>query len=127
MKKLIALLLLLPGVLFAQQNYPQDLPLSWMNADSYVDGTLIEVGDLTGVKIDCYRQNDTVPSLSAVVPATGEGLAQTEVFVGAIPRPGTYRCEGFSIVLDEFFSDASVPTFKKFVGKPKSITLLKFE
>jgi hypothetical protein len=99
------------------------MPLSWVNASEYIDNTLIEAGDLTGVKVDCYRQNETVPILSAVVPATGEGLPQAEVFTGAIPRPGTYRCEAFSIVIGDIYSDASIPTFKKYVGKPKKVTV----
>jgi len=121
------LLLFATGVACGQQNYPQDITLSWENASEYVDATLIEAGDLTGVKIDCYRQNDTVPILSAIVPVTGEGLPQTETYAAAIPRPGTYRCEGFSIVIGDIYSDASAPSFKKFVGKPKTIKFLKFE
>lgn len=128
MKFFIALFIFLAaGVACAQQNYPRDITLSWENASEYVDATLIEAGDLTGVKIDCYRQNDTVPILSAIVPAIGEGLPQTETYVAAIPRPGTYRCEGFSIVIGDIFSDASAPIFKKFVGKPKTIKFFKFE
>lgn len=117
-----ALLLVMCSVVNAQQDYPRDMPLSWTNASEYIDDTPIEAGDLTGVKVDCYRQNETVPILSAVVPATGEGLPQAEVFVGAIPKPGTYRCEAFSVVIGDIYSDASIPTFKKYVGKPKRVT-----
>jgi len=120
-------LLMVSGISYGQQSYPRDIALSWVNASQYVDGTPIEAGDLTGVKLDCYRQNDLVPLFSAIIPALGEGLAQSENFAGAIPKPGTYRCEGFSIVIGDIYSDASNPAFKKFVGKPKSITLLKFE
>lgn len=126
MKKLLLFLLLAPAAAFAQQDYPRDITLSWTNASEYVEGSVIEPGDLTGVKVDCYRQNDTVPAFSAIVPASGEGLEQTELFIGAIPSPGTYRCEAFSIVIGDIYSDASEPTFKKFVGKPKTVTNFRF-
>jgi len=129
MKRTLAVIALLVLALpaLAQQDYPKDITLSWTNPSQYVDGTLIEPGDLTGVKLNCYRQNDTVPVISAIIPANGEGLAQSEVFTAAIPNPGTYRCEGFAIVIGDIYSDASDPAFKKYVGKPKAITLLKFE
>jgi len=132
MIRLLCILTLLIGTTAqAQQDYPRDLTLSWTNSSEYIDliiggvvtpGGLIEPGDLIGVKVDCYRHNDTVPMLSAIVPATGEGLGQTEIYQGAIPKPGTYRCEAFSIVIGDIYSSASNPTFKKFVGKPKRVT-----
>lgn len=127
--RLITAILLLgaTSVAYGQQDYPRDITLEWVNASQYVDGTDIEAGDLTGVKVDCYRQNDTVPMLSAIVPATGEGAAQVETYVGAIPNPGTYRCEAFSIVIGDIYSDASDPTFKKYVGKPKRVTTFKHQ
>ena len=126
-KILFTTLFLLPLSVFAQQDYPRDISLSWVNADSYVDDTLIEAGDLTGVKIDCYRQNEAVPIFSAIVPAVGEGSPQAETFLASIPRPGTYRCEGFSIVVGDIYSDASTPTFRKYVGKPKTVKEFKFD
>ncbi len=127
MKFIITLCLLFVSSVALAAGYPRDITLSWDNASEYVDSTLIEAGDLTGVKLDCYRQNDVVPVFSAIVPANGEGLRQVETFTASIPRPGTYRCEGFSIVIGDIYSDASVPTYKKFVGKPKAITILVFE
>jgi hypothetical protein len=113
----------------AQSNnsYPRDIVLSWTNASLYTDDTPIEVGDLTGVKVDCYRGTATVPTLSTIVVPTGKGMAQTQTFVGAIPNSGTYRCEAFSIVIGDIYSLASNSVSKKYVGTPKSITTLKFE
>lgn len=124
MKKLlctIALLMLamLAAPAQAQQDYPRDITLSWTNASQYTDGTSIEAGDLTGVRIECFRQNDTVPMLTGTFVPTGEGLAQTEVFAGAIPQPGTYTCYGYSVVIGGIESDASNPASKKYVGKPQ--------
>lgn len=121
MKYLTILLLLLSASAFAQQDYPRDLTLSWTNASQYVDGSVIEAGDLTGVRIECFRQNDTVPLFTGNFAPTGEGLAQSETFVGVIPNPGTYTCFGYSIVFDGTESDPSVPSSRKFIGKPKSI------
>ncbi len=102
----------------AQQDYPRDITVSWTNTDSYVDGTTIETGDLTGVRIECFRQNEITPVVTGTFPPTGEGLPQTEVFVGSIPQPGTYTCFGYSIVVGGIESDASNPAQKKYVGKP---------
>jgi len=111
--------LLLSTTCAAQQDYPRDITLSWVNADSYVDDTPIEPGDLTGVRIECFRQNDTTPILTGTFPAAGEGAPQTETFAGAIPQPGTYTCYGYSIVIGGIESDPSTPAQKKYVGKPK--------
>jgi len=102
----------------AQQSFPRDLTLSWTNASAFVDGTLMEPGDLTGVRAECFRQNDTVPLVTGNFVATGEGLAQNEVLAGAIPRPGTYTCFAYSIVIGGIESDGSSPDMVKFVGKP---------
>lgn len=107
---------------FGQQDYPRDITLSWVNASEYVDGTSIESGDLTGVRIECFRQNDTTPILTGTFPATGEGAAQTETFVDSIPQPGTYTCYGYSIVIGGIESDPSTPAQKKYVGKPRPPT-----
>jgi hypothetical protein len=124
-------LLVFCGIVQAQQNFPRDIAISWTNASEYEDviingvpesGGPIEAGDLEFVRIEIYRQSDVVPVLTATIPDTGEGAAQTEIFVGAIPRPGTYRIEGYSIVIDGVESDASVPMFKKYTGKPRTIT-----
>jgi hypothetical protein len=115
----VVLLALLAGAALAQQDYPRDITLSWVNASQYVDGTTIEAGDLTNVRIECFRQNDTVPTVTGTFPATGEGLAQTETLVGAIPNPGTYTCYGYSVVVGDIESDASNPSSKKYVGKPQ--------
>lgn len=123
----LVFLLAFSSAAFAQQDYPRGITVGWLNADSYVDGTLMEAGDLETVRIEIYRQNDTVPVFTATIPATGEGLLQSEIFAGAIPRPGTYRIEGYSIVIDGIESDTSVPAFKKYVGKPRSITNIVLE
>jgi hypothetical protein len=121
------LLLAFSSAVFAQQDYPREITVSWTNADAYVDGTLIEPGDLEMVRIEIYRQNDLVPAFTATIPVTGEGALQSEVFANAIPQPGTYRIEGYSIVVGGIESDASVPAFKKYVGKPRSITNITLE
>ena len=102
----------------AQQDYPRDITLSWTNADAYVDGTLMEAGDLDAVIIRCFRQNDTVPTFEDMVVDTGEGAAQTETFVGVIPRPGTYNCFARSVVTDGTESDDSAEASVKYLGKP---------
>lgn len=126
-KRLIICLLFIAPAAFAQQNYPRDITLSWTNADSYTDGTAIEAGDLTGVRIECFRQNDTVPILTGTFPPTGEGQPQTETFAGSIPQPGTYTCYGYSIVIGGIESDASNPAQKKYVGKPNPPTAWTIE
>ena len=118
MKKLIVLLLL-PVVALAQQLFPAALTLSWTNASQYEDGSTIEAGDLASVRVECTRNNDTVPTFTATVPATGEGLPQSEVFDSAIPNPGTYTCVAFSILFDGTESVASNSTEKKYTGRPK--------
>lgn len=111
----------------AQQDYPRPITVSWDNADSYVDGTLIEAGDLEHARIEIFRHNDTVAAFTATVPVTGEGLHQLETFTEAIPQPGTYRIEGYSIVVGGIESDPSIPAYEKYVGKPRSITNVTVE
>lgn len=121
---LIGLVLLcLSGTSFAQSDpYPRPLTLSWTNTDSYVDGTLIEPGDLTGARFECFRHDDIVtPIMNAEIPAAGEGLPQSETWDNAITRPGTYTCYGYSVVFDGTESDRSNPAQKKFVGKPRKL------
>jgi hypothetical protein len=127
MNRLFLILLFLPCLAFAQQDYPRDITLSWTNASQYTDGTVIEAGDLTGTRIECFRQNDTVPIVTGTFVPTGEGLAQTETFAGAIPNPGTYTCFGWSIVIGGIESDASNPASKKYVGKPNPPTAWTIE
>lgn len=126
MKILAVLLIFLSLSANAQQDYPRDITVTWDNPTEYTDGSLIEAGDLDAIRIEIYRQNDTVPAFTATVPDTGEGLTQVEVFTGAIPQPGTYRIEGYAIV-DNIESDPSIPLFKKYTGKPRSITLITVE
>jgi hypothetical protein len=118
-KRAIVLLAMLAATAaFGQQDYPRDITLSWVNASEYVDGTQIESGDLTSVRIECFRQNETTPVVNQVVAAIGEGAAQTVTFAGVIPNPGTYTCYGYSVVVGNIESDASNPSSKKYVGKP---------
>jgi len=118
MRNLLFLVLLFAGAALGQQDYPRDITISWTNADQYTDGTAIEAGDLTGVRVECFRQNDTTPMLTGTFPPTAEGAPQTETFSGAIPQPGTYTCYGYSIVIGGIESDASNPAAKKYTGKP---------
>ena len=112
---------------FAQQDYPRPLTLSWTNADSYTDGTPIEPSDLTGVRIECFRQNETVPVFNATIPALGEGLPQSETIDGAIPQPGTYTCYGYSVIFDGTESVASNPAMRKYTGKPNPPATFTFQ
>jgi hypothetical protein len=118
MRIVILALLLAPLTAMAQQEYPRDITLSWTNASQYEDGSLIDAGDLTEVRVECFRNNDATPSFTATVPVTGEGLSQSEIFVGVIPSPGTYRCVSYSIIFDGTESVASNSTSKKYTGKP---------
>ena len=93
-----------------------------MNSSEYVDNTPIEAGDLINVRIECFRQNDVVPLVTGNFAVTGEGLPQSELLVGVIPQPGTYQCFAYSVVIGGIESDASNPSFKKYVGKPKAAT-----
>jgi len=90
-------------------------------------GGPIEAGDLDAIRIEIFRNNDAVPVFTATVPDTGEGLAQSEIFIAAIPRPGTYRIEGYAIVVGGVESDPSIPLFKKYTGKPRSIVIVTVE
>ena len=113
------LALLLVPVACLAGSFPADITLEWTNTDQYTDLTPIESGDLTSVRIECFRHSDPVtPSFSATVPVTGEGLFQSETFTGAITQPGTYTCFGYSIVADLDESDASNSAVKKYIGKP---------
>ena len=118
MKYLTLLLLLVGSTAFAQQAYPRDITLSWTNASQYTDGSTIEVGDLDSGRGECFRNNDPIATFTATVPDTGEGLPQSETFVGVIPGPGTYNCVAYSIVIDGTESDPSNTATKKYIGKP---------
>ncbi len=109
---------------FAQQDFPKDLTVSWTNPSLYTDDTLIEAGDLDAIRIEVYRQNDIVPVFTATIPDSGEGLPQSELFLAAIPQPGTYRIEEYAIVVGGVESDPSVPAFQKYTGKPRRITFI---
>lgn len=122
MKKVITILLLLSStVAWAQQDYPRDITLGWTNASEYVDNTPIEAGDLVSVRIECFRQNESVPTFSSVRSVTGVGASQVETFTGVIPAPGTYLCYGYSIAVGDNESDASLPASRKYIGKPKPV------
>ena len=121
---LIIALLFVASSALAQQDFPKDLTVSWVNPSLYTDDTPIEVGDLESIRIEVYRQNDTVPVFTATIPDSGEGLPQTEVFLASIPKPGTYRIEGYAIVVGGVESDPSIPAFKKYTGKPRKITFV---
>lgn len=122
-KLLAAALLLVPTLALSQANYPRDITFTWTNASQYEDGTLIEAGDLTEVRIECVRNSDVALTFTATIPVTGEGVAQSETFTGVIPNPGTYHCVGYSIIFDGTESVASVSVARKYTGKPQSPVL----
>lgn len=112
------ILLLLSSVALGATDYPRDIQVDWVNPSEYVDGSMIEAGDLVSVRIEIFRQNDTVPVFVATVPVTGEGLEQSELFAGAVQQPGTYLIYGYSIVVGGVESDASDSVSRKYTGKP---------
>lgn len=115
MKIISTLLLILAFSAALAADYPRDITFSWTNADSYEDGTLIDPGDLTEVRIVCLRNGQ--PSFSAVFAANGEGLAQSAT-INAVPSPGNYTCVGISIIFDGTESVASNEAAFKYTGKP---------
>ena len=118
MRYLVLLGLFCGGLALAQSDYPRDITLSWTNPSQYVDGSVIEAGDLDQIVIDCFRNNDTVPAFSQSVADSGEGQPQSETFVAVVPSPGTYTCVAYAVVVDGTSSDASNPAVKKYIGKP---------
>ena len=119
---LFALLLATATVASGQQLFPRDITLTWTNPSEYEDGSLIEAGDLTDIRVVCYRNNNTVPIVDVTVPAAGEGLLQTETF-SVIPQPGTYVCEVYARIFDGTESVASNQSLpKKYTGRPKAAT-----
>ena len=119
MKKLVlAGALLLSGAVLAQQDYPRDITLSWTNPSEYVDGSIIEAGDLDSIRVECFRGSETAPTFTSTVADSGEGLAQSETYVAVIPNPGTYTCFAYAIVVDGTESDASNSAERKYIGKP---------
>ena len=118
----LTLLMLLTSTAFAQQEYPRDITLSWTNPSLYVDGTPIQAGDLTQIRLECYRHDDAItPVFSNVEVALGEGVPQSVTYLGVIPRPGTYTCYGYAAVADGTESDPSLPDAQKYLGKPQPI------
>jgi len=118
MKRLALIAILLTTTVLAQQDYPRDLTLAWVNADQYVDGSIIQPGDLVEVRVECFRNNDATPVVTTTVAAAGEGVQQTETLAGVIPAPGNYQCYAYSIVTGGAESDASNSATRKYTGKP---------
>ncbi len=104
----------------AQSNYPRDIQLSWNWPTLYVDNTEIQDGDLASARLICTR-HDSVVAFDTIIPI-GNGVLpgerQTQIFVGDIPKPGTYSCVAFAITIDGTSSDSSEAVLKKFTGKP---------
>lgn len=119
---MLALAVIFGGGALAQQLFPRDITLTWTNPTQYEDGSLIEAGDLTDIRVVCYRNNNTVPIIDVTVPAAGEGLLQTET-LSVIPQPGTYICEVYARIFDGTESVASNQSLpKKYTGRPKAAT-----
>ena len=113
--------LLLVSIAAQGAEFPVDITLTWTNPTMYEDGTLIDPPDLTGLRFQCWRNNDNTEILndSSVAP-TGPGLVQSHVYVGLITQPGNYRCVGFASVVDGTESRPSDPTEFKVIGKPNA-------
>jgi hypothetical protein len=118
MKKIVLLAALISVSAFAQQDYPRDITLSWTNPSQYVDGSVIDAGDLDSIRVECFRGSETTATFTSTVADTGEGAAQTETYPGVIPNPGTYTCFAYAIVVDGTESDASNSAERKYIGKP---------
>ena len=106
--RLLPLLLLtaiLPATAYSATDYPRDITLNWVNASEYTDNTPIDAGDLTQIRVECYKGDNL--TFTSTVPSDGVGAPQTHVFTGTIPTPGTYTCYAYSIVYDGTESDAS--------------------
>lgn len=116
--------MLAPVVMFmaatanAQQDYPRDMTVCWTNPTNYVEGGVIEAGDLELIRLEIFRNADTVPTFTATIPDDGEGVYQCETLTGVIPNPGTYSRFAYAIVVGGDESDKQAPDFKKFTGKP---------
>lgn len=123
MGRLSGLILLLLSSVAYSADYPRDVSVEWTNASEYVDGSLIQEGELEAVRIEIYRQQDAVPVFVATVPVSGVGLAQSEVFAGAVQQPGTYLIYGYSIA-GGIESDPSNSVSRKYTGKPLPPVLL---
>lgn len=123
MGRLTGLILLLLSSVAYGADYPRDVSVDWINASEYVDGSPIQEGELEAVRIEIYRQQDAVPVFVATVPVSGVGLAQSEVFAGAVQQPGTYLIYGYSIA-GGIESDPSNSVLRKYTGKPLPPVLL---
>lgn len=119
MKKFWAILLFMPTLAFAQSDYPRDITYCWTLPTEYVDGTLIEAGELATTRIAASR-NSGESILDQLVPVgtTLPGERMCFTFVGAVPNPGTYVALAYAITVDGASSDASNTSTKKFTGKP---------
>lgn len=130
MKRIFIIVAMLLASLFiaqnatAQQDFPKDLPVSWINPSTYTDDTPIEAGDLESIRIEVFRQNDLVPIYTITIPDNGEGAAQSITLISVIPRPGNYRKEAYAIVVGGVESDAAVSDYEKYTGKPRRITFV---
>jgi hypothetical protein len=125
---LLAALAAFPCIALAQgPTFPRPLTVSWTNASQYTDGTAIEAGDLTGMRLECTRQGEAAPVVSATFPANGQGSTQQETLAGAIPRPGTYTCRGYSVVIGGIESDPSSSSTVKHVGQPGPPTTFRVQ
>ena len=120
----ILLLLFVTSIVYAQQDYPRDLELSWTQPTQYTDGTPIGTGELRGVLITCWRSNDPntlVIEQERTAPTPGGQYSYN--FVGVIPQPGTYNCVAYAVTLDDIYSDMSNTIDRKYTGKPNPQTL----
>lgn len=104
---------------YAQQDYPRDLTLSWSQPTQYVDGTTIGAGELRGALATCWRHNSPNDFIvDEEVPAPNAGGQYSYTFVGVVPGPGTYVCGMFAVTVDDIYSDMSNTVDRKYTGKP---------
>ena len=91
----IALLLFGTDTFAANPPLPWNLQICWTNASLNEDGSALT--DLDQVRIEYFRNNDTVPSFVLAVPADAEGSRQCYLFENSIEQIGTYHIFGYSI------------------------------
>jgi len=122
MKKILTFFLLLIASNATAQmvppapSFPADITLTWTWPTLYTDDSPIQPGDLRGGIINCddaqgFRVIDVeIPIVTAL------GSPQTQVFAGAIPRPGVYTCVSYAVTILDVRSVASNTAIKTYAG-----------
>jgi hypothetical protein len=121
MKKfLIFLLAFVPMLTLAQSSYPRDISHCWTLPSLNTDGSSIQDGDLSHVRIVTVRNSgETVLDTNIPIGDLLPGDRQCFNSVGAIPGPGQYASVAYAVTVDDISSDASNEAYKRYTGKPQ--------